>query len=173
MSASRIIGAVFGANTGLMQMALDGLTDEDLMKRPSDQTNPIGWLVWHNARVEDGVVSGLMDEPQIWISDGWHEKFGMEAEPQNAGVGHTLDQVTTLKPKLETLKGYGEAVRSRTLAYLPKLDSADLEEEVPTILGDKRKLGDYLGGFLLDHLHHSGHIGYLRGYISGFGWFPM
>ena len=29
MSASRIIGAVFGANTGLMQMALDGLTDED------------------------------------------------------------------------------------------------------------------------------------------------
>jgi hypothetical protein len=56
---------------------------------------------------------------------------------------------------------------------LPSLDSADLEEEAPTILGDNRKLADYLAGFLLDHFHHSGHIGYLRGYISGVGWFPM
>jgi hypothetical protein len=103
MSASRILGAVFGANTGVMRMALDGLTDEDLTKRPSDQTNPIGWLLWHNARVEDGVISSLMDEPQVWISGGWHAKFGMEAEPQNMGVGHTPDQVAALKPTLETL----------------------------------------------------------------------
>jgi len=44
MSPSRFIGAAFGACDGIMAMAMDGLTDEDLMKRLSDQANTIGWL---------------------------------------------------------------------------------------------------------------------------------
>lgn len=44
MSPSRFIGAAFGACDRIMAMAMDGLTDEDLMKRLSDQANTIGWL---------------------------------------------------------------------------------------------------------------------------------
>ena len=63
MSPSRFIGAAFGACDGIMAMAMDGLTDEDLMKRLSDQANTIGWLRWHSMRVEEASISGLMHEP--------------------------------------------------------------------------------------------------------------
>lgn len=104
---------------------------------------------------------------------GLHEKFEMDADPANAGVGRSLDQVMALKPTLENLNGYAEAVRKRTVAYLPSLDSVDLKAEDPTPLGDNQKLGGYLGGFLLDHLSHSGQLGYIRGCSTGFGWFPI
>ena len=34
------------------------------------------------------------------------------------------------------------------------------------------KGGDFLGILLLDQFHHSGRIAYLRGYLTGKGWFP-
>ncbi|MFQ5693403.1 MAG: DinB family protein [Nitrospinota bacterium] len=173
MSIVRIMEAALNADAGLMKAALEGLTDEDLLKRPSEQTNPIGWLLWHHTRVEDAVISGLAGGSQVWVEGGWHAKFGLEADPRDAGTGHSLDRVKALKPAIDALKGYAAAVREKTLAYLKRLKPADLDADVPTVLGDTRKLGDYLGGFLVDYLHHSGQVFYVRGYISGFGWFPM
>ena len=173
MSIGGIVEYSLTTNAGLIQMALDGLKDEDLMKRPNDQTNPIGWLLWHQTRVEDAVVSGLTGESQVWAEGEWTAKFGMEVDPKNTGTGHSLEQVMALKPTMEGLRGYAAAVREKTFAYLKGLRPADLDAEVPTILGDTKRLGDYLGGFLADHLHHSGQVCYLRGYLTGFGWFPM
>ena len=34
-------------NDSIVQMALEGLTDEDLLKQPHPDCNPIGWLLWH------------------------------------------------------------------------------------------------------------------------------
>jgi hypothetical protein len=31
---------------------------------------------------------------------------------------------------------------------------------------------DFLGILLIDQFHHSGQIAYLRGYLTGKGWFP-
>lgn len=105
---------------------------------------------------------------------GLHEKFEMDADPANAGVGRSLDHVMALKSTLENLNRYAEAVRKRMVAYLPSLDSVDLKAEDPTPLDDNQKLGGYLWGFLLDHLSHSsGQLGYIRGYSTGFGWFPI
>ncbi|MFQ5912545.1 MAG: DinB family protein [Nitrospinota bacterium] len=173
MNPTEIIEHALTSNAGVTQMALEGLTDEDLTKRPNDQTNPIGWLLWHQTRVEDAVICGLTGDSQVWIEGKWNAKFGIDADPKNTGTGHSLEQVMALKPTLESLKGYAAAVRGKTSAYLKGLKPADLDAEVPTILGDTRRLGDYLGGFTLDYLHHSGQVCYLRGYLTGFGWFPM
>jgi predicted dithiol-disulfide oxidoreductase (DUF899 family)/uncharacterized damage-inducible protein DinB len=160
------------ANSGIIQQALEGLTDADLAAQPNDQSNSIGWLLWHQARVEDALISGLTGKPQAWVEGKWHERFGMDADPSNIGTGHNLEQVAGVKPTLKDLKGYSEAVRPNTLAYLGGLNPADLDQEVDTILGDKRRLGDYVGGFFLDTLHHGGQVCYLRGYFKGWGWFP-
>jgi hypothetical protein len=57
--------------------ALQGLSDADLLKRPSDQCNPIGWLLWHQTRTEDAILSLIGSLLQAWVADKWHEKFGM------------------------------------------------------------------------------------------------
>ena len=64
--------------------ALNGLSDADLAKRPSDQCNSIGWTLWHATRVEDGIIGNISGKPQVWIDGGWHQKFGMPADPTPA-----------------------------------------------------------------------------------------
>jgi uncharacterized damage-inducible protein DinB len=133
--------------------ALQGLPDADLLKRPSDQCNPLGWLLWH----------------QTWVVDNWHEKFGMPADPQDIGAGYSLDQVMALQPTIAALQGYAAAVREKTLALLKTLTPADLERDFPHPAGGTRKGGDFLGILLIDQFHHSGQIAYLRGYLTGKG----
>jgi hypothetical protein len=153
--------------------ALQGLSDADLLKRPSDQCNPIGWLLWHQTRVEDAILSHISGLPQAWVAGTWHAQFGMPAEPHDAGVGHSLEQVMAFQLTMAALQGYAAAVREKTLTVLPTLTPADLERELPFPAGGTRKVGDFLGILLIDQFHHSGQIAYVRGYVTGKGWFPM
>jgi hypothetical protein len=70
------------------------------------------------------------------------------------------------------LQGYAAAVREKTLAILQSLSAADLDRELPGPGGGTRKVGDMLGSVMIDHFQHSGQIAYLRGYLTGKGWFP-
>jgi uncharacterized damage-inducible protein DinB len=173
MDLQTVIANALTLNTeNFVKPALNGLSDADLTKCPNDQCNPIGWLLWHQTRVEDGILSNISGRPQAWIEGGWHEKFGLPAEPGDLGIGHSMQQVSAFKSTIDVLQGYAAAVREKTLAVLKTLKPADLERELPAPGGGTRKVGDFLGILMIDHLHHSGQIAYLRGYLSGKGWFP-
>lgn len=153
--------------------ALNGLSDAALAQRPSDQCNPIGWTLWHATRVEDGIIANISGKPQTWIADGWHQKFGMDANPAQSGIGDSLETVAAFQCSVANLQGYAEAVREKTLACLNALTPADLDRDLaPPGGGDPRKVGAWLAVILLDHLHHSGQVCYIRGYLTGKGWFP-
>ena len=152
--------------------ALQGLSDADLLKRPSDQCNPMGWLLWHQTRTEDAILSLIGGRPQTWVADNWHEKFGMPADPHDIGAGYSLEQVMALQPTIAALQGYAAAVREKTLTVLKTLTPADLERDYPHPAGGTRTGGDFLGILLIDQFHHSGQIAYVRGYLTGKGWFP-
>ena len=169
MNTPEVVAGALNINSGFIDMALEGLTDADIAKQPNDQCNPIGWTLWHQYRVEDRIISNISGRAQSWIEGGWHDKFGLPADPNQVGAGDSLDQVKALKATIANLKGYGAAVREKTLAVLPTLTAADLDRELP---GDTRKAGDYLGILMLDHFHHSGQVCYIRGFLSGKGWFP-
>ncbi|HSX82741.1 MAG TPA: DinB family protein, partial [Candidatus Saccharimonadia bacterium] len=125
--------------------ALNGLSDADLAKRPSDQCNSIGWTLWHATRVEDGIIGNISGKPQVWIEGGWHQKFDMPADPTKSGVGDSLEQVAAFKPTVTNLQGYAEAVREKTLACLNTLTPADLDRDLPPPGGgDPRKVGAWL-----------------------------
>jgi hypothetical protein len=47
--------------------ALQGLSDADLLKRPSEQCNPIGWLLCSNSKFGDQPVSGFGFNSRPWI----------------------------------------------------------------------------------------------------------
>ena len=86
---------------------LDGLTDDDLRVRPNDHCLSMGWLLWHQYRVEDTLISAIDGHEQTWLNDGWHAHFGLSADPTQTGQGDTLEQVMALHPSIKALKGYG------------------------------------------------------------------
>ena len=173
MDVQTVVANALGANQSVfIDKALGGLTDADLATCPIAGTNPIGWTLWHQYRVEDGLLSNIGNKSQTWVEDGWHAKFGMEANPGQMGIGDTAEQVAAFKPSVENLKGYGAAVRAKTLEVLNSLTAEDLDREIPGPGGQPRKVGDMLGILMLDHFHHSGQVCYLRGCITQ-GWAPM
>src|SRR5215510_9178578 len=112
MDLQTVVANVLTANTNtFVKPALQGLSDADLLKSPSDQCNPIGWLLWHQTRVEDAILSNVGGRPQAWIEGKWHEQFGMPAEPGSVGAGDSLEQVAAFKPTIANLLGYVDAVR--------------------------------------------------------------
>ncbi len=166
-----VVANALGVNASFIQMALDGLSDADLCQQPNDQCNPIGWTLWHQTRVEDAILSNVGGKPQAWVDGGWHEKFGMAADLGLMGRGDSMEQVAAFQPTMEALKGYMAAVRENTLETLKGLSPEDLERELPAPDGGTRKGGDFLGILMLDNFHHSGQVCYLRGYLTGKGWF--
>lgn len=172
MDLQTVVTNALTVNSSFIDQALNGLSDDDLLKRPNDQCNPIGWLLWHQTRVEDAITSNVGNRPQVWVDGGWHDKFGMQADPGNIGLGHSLEQVMALKPTIEALQGYMAAVREKTLDVLTSLSADDLDRELPAPGGGTRKVGDFLGILMLDNFHHSGQVCYVRGYLTGKGWFP-
>ena len=56
--------------------ATDNLTQEELSQRPSDQAAPVGWLVWHMARIEDQVVRGYV---RVAIQEHRHSEVPLGA----------------------------------------------------------------------------------------------
>ena len=166
-----ILASALQLNAGLLKTALDGLSDDDLTRRPSEQCNPIGWTLWHQYRYEDGVISRITGEPEVWAAGSWHDTFGLPAGDDRLGMGDSLDKVGSFRPTLENLQAYGGAVREKTLACLQSITPEELERELEAPGGATRTAGASLGVLLLDHFHHSGQVCYLRGFITGKGWF--
>src|SRR6185295_8508811 len=89
----------FGRIDEEFQRTLDGLTAQQLVFRPGEQANSIGWLAWHLTRVEDDHVSDLAGQPQAWVSDGWHARFGKPASTADTGFGDSAEDVGAFAPE--------------------------------------------------------------------------
>ena len=63
----------------------------DLHERPSGTGNPIAWLLWHTARVQDDHVAGVAGGAQAW--DGWVPLRAALRDTGDIGYGHTSDEV--------------------------------------------------------------------------------
>src|SRR5262249_16694129 len=126
MDLQTMVANVLTLNTDtFVHPALQGLSDADLVKRPSDQCNPMGWLLWHQTRVKAVILSHTSGLPQAWVAGPWHEQFGMPAEPHDVGAEYSLEQVMALQSTSAALQGYAAAVRKKTLTVLPTLTPAD------------------------------------------------
>src|SRR3954454_7528315 len=89
---------LYGRIAGRVRSAVDGLDAEQLAWAPRTGANSIGWLVWHLTRVQDHHVSQLLDEQQLYVRDGWAEKFGRAADPEDTGYGHSAAEVASVQP---------------------------------------------------------------------------
>ena len=159
-------------NWDMVSSAVDGVDDSTLASMPNDQSNPMNWLVWHMTRVADRFInSRFQDTGQVWTTGGWHEKFGMDADAEEFGMGWSAQKVADWPaPSREVLMGYYNAVNDAARDYISGLDAAGLERQVPAPGGTTMSVGEALGILVWDNIVHGGQIAYLRGYFEGLGW---
>jgi hypothetical protein len=115
----------------------------------------------------------LFGEDQLWVSGKWHLKFDRPPDQKDTGYGHTPAQAAAFKaPAIKVLLDYARAVHERTLLYIStRLTENDLEREVvsPT-LGTTNTVEQRILSTIND-FQHIGQAGYVRGLLSGIGWY--
>ena len=161
-------------NWDMVSTAVDGVDDDTLKQMPNDVSNSMAWLVWHMTRVEDRFIhTRFQDAGQLWKEGGWHEKFGMDDNPDEFGMGWSTQQVAEWScPSREVLMGYYDAVNAAARSYIQGLDGEGLQRRVPAPgpAGSTMSVADALGILVWDNVVHGGQIAYIRGYFGGSGW---
>jgi hypothetical protein len=147
--------------------AVEGLDAEQLSRRIDPAANSIAWLVWHLTRVQDDHVADAAGLEQIWLADGWVERFGLPLDAKAIGYGHTLEEVSAVRvedPKL--LLDYHDAVHRQCVDYLRGLQDADYDRIVDRSWDPAVSLGVRLVSVIADTMMHVGQAQYVRGVVE-------
>lgn len=154
----------FGRITELYVDVADGLDEEALNKRPQGTGNPVGWLLWHLARVQDHHIAGLAGERQVW--ETFQDRFGLPNDTDDIGYGHASEQVAAIRitdPHL--LVSYHREVALATARYLETVDEKELEREVDPHWDPPVTAGVRLVSIQGDCLQHLGQAAYVKGLL--------
>lgn len=155
-----------GLERGLKRV-LDGLTQEEIMWRPSCGSNSIGLILFHTARSEDSFIHArLKAEPELWVTGRWYKKLNM-AENE-AGAHYTIEQVNAFRPpKLAGLMEYYAAVHDQTMGYLNTLTAASFDKTIDMPRRGETKVAAVFSIIVSHTSQHIGEISYLRGLQRG------
>ena len=165
MDVRGVLTEAFGRVTELYDDVADGLDEDAMAHRPGGTGNPIGWLLWHLARVQDDHVAALADQPQVW--EQWQERFGLPNGTDDIGYGHTSEQVDAVRiTDPELLTGYHREVTLATARYLGTVDERELEREVDQRWDPPVTAGVRLISIVGDCLQHLGQAAYVKGLLA-------
>lgn len=165
----KTLNNAYGEYLAEVKKAVDGVSKAELYSQPNPDSNNMGWIVWHMARVEDYWINGTLAEgEQVWNSEGWDEKFGMD--PENRGAGQTIEEVMSM-PQIEAaeLLAYFDAVRAQSSKVIDNADDALLAKDI-----EHPRFGKITGGWIVSHIiveesQHTGQVALIRGMMRGFG----
>jgi hypothetical protein len=168
MDVAELFLEIYGRIPPLAHHVVDGVDLELLLRRPTDDANPIAWLVWHSARVQDHHMAELLDTRQLWVDGDWARRFGLAPDPNNMGYGHSAADVAAVRPEdPAVLLEYLDAVDARTRAFLAQLTPAALDRIVDRRWDPPVTLGVRLVSIADDSLQHLGQAAYLLGLLRG------
>ena len=167
MDVGEVFEDLFGRVDEYVHAVVDGLTPAQLATAPAPGANPIGWLVWHLTRVQDGYITAFLGGEEVWTSGPWPERFGLDRDPHNTGYGHTPERRggprrRCRRPRRLLRRGPGSH------DAVPRDDRPDRARR------DRRPrwdppvtLGVRLVSIADDCLQHAGQAAYVRGWILG------
>jgi len=167
MDAKDILTDAFGRLPGLVHRAVRGLTPEQLRWAPAPGANSIGWLIWHLTRVQDDHLADAFGTEQVWIDDGWHERFALPLEPEDTGYGRGPDQVASVRASGALLAGYHAAVFERTTELLAGITPERLDEVIDERWTPPVTRGVRLVSVIDDDAKHLGQAEFARGLLPG------
>jgi len=163
MRSIEIIRDSLGRVHELVPAVLDGLDADDLTWRPDEGSNPIGWLVWHLCRAEDGSLARLGGTEQVWLAGGWQQRFGLPYERTAGGFGQSSDQVAQFDVPADLLAGYAAAVADQTGRVLDGLTDDDLDRVIDTRWDPPVTVGVRIVSIMVETAQHIGQAAYLKG----------
>ncbi|MFZ0903503.1 MAG: mycothiol transferase [Mycobacterium sp.] len=145
----------------------DGLTDEQASYQPSPNANSIAWLIWHSARVQDIQLAPIAGIEQVWLSDGWVDRFALDLPRDDTGYGHSPEDVAKVQASADLLAGYYHAVHKVTLEFVAGVTAEDLARIVdrnwdPPVTASARVVS-----IIDDCAQHLGQAAYVLGMLSG------
>ena len=166
MASSSVLVDAFQRIRDGVYPAVNDLSVEQLAFRPDGGSNSIGWLVWHLTRIQDDHVAEVRGAGQAWTEGGWYERFALPLDPSDTGYGHGPEDVAKVTADAALLLGYFEDVHEHTVAYLPTLSDADIEQVIDGSLDPPVTVGIQLVGVIADDLQHVGQAAYVRGLVQ-------
>src|SRR4051794_34201458 len=165
-SSADLLLDAFNRIRSLVARTVDGLTEAQLTHRVTDDANSIAWLVWHLTRIQDDHVADAAGAEQVWTADGWAERFALPFDAGATGYGHSSDDVAAVRASADALRGYHDAVHTRTVEYVAKLSDADLDRIVDESWDPPVTLGVRLVSVIGDDLQHVGQAAFARGIVT-------
>ena len=141
----------------------DGLTDEVADYRATPGANSIAWLIWHSARVQDIQLADVAGVEQVWLRDGWVDRFGLDLPRNDTGYGHGPEQVAKVRAPAQLLSAYYHAVHKLTLSYIAGVTAAELKRVVDTNWDPPVTASARLVSIIDDCAQHLGQAAYVRG----------
>ncbi|MDF9279588.1 DUF664 domain-containing protein [Arthrobacter sp. EH-1B-1] len=176
MSGSDVLGEAFGRIPDAVSRAVDGLDAGQLAYRPTlgdssgSPGNSVAWLIWHLTRVQDNHLADAADRDELWLADGWAEKFGLNLPREDTGYGHTSDDVDKVRvDSAELLVEYHRAVHVRSMKFVEGLSETDLDRIIDTSWDPPVTLRVRLVSVIEDCLQHAGQAAFLRGLLAQTG----
>jgi uncharacterized damage-inducible protein DinB len=167
MTSADLLVDGFGRIREVVHDVVEGLTPERLVFRADPRANSIAWLVWHLTRIQDDHVADAARTEQVWIEDGWVERFGLPFDELDTGYGHRSDEVAAVQVRsADLLVGYHDAVHERTIEFVQGLGDADLDRIVDRSWDPPVTLGVRLVSVICDDLQHAGQAAFVRGLVS-------
>ena len=114
------------------------LSPKQLAWAPSDESNSVGFLLFHTIRTEDSYGHVRLGPlPQVWERDSWDIRWKIPKAPPNASIGWTTGNSWGVKelaafnvPPLHELLAYSQSVRESIDNLIRTVDPAKLDMSV-------------------------------------------
>ncbi len=149
------------------RQVLKDVPTDVLNRMPDDKHSSIAWLVWHAGRQMDAQLARLSGGSQVWIADGWADRFGLRRPDTDMGFGDGPADIATVRvedPSL--LSGYLEAAVDALVTYVQGLSDTDLDDVIGHFAGDPVTRGVRIVSMVDDAVAHVAQAAYLRGLLT-------
>lgn len=129
-AAQNLLIDAFGRIAEQVAKVTDGLRDDEAIWRPDPDANPVAWLLWHLARVQDDHIAGLAAVEQAWTAQKWFDRFDLPFDAGATGYAADPQDVGRVQATAADLAGYHADVHALTSAYLGGLTTDELDRVV-------------------------------------------
>ena len=143
----------YGVSTSLFEMALEGLSKEELLKSVGDGSNPMIWMVGHLASTRSSLLNLLGRKQEV----SWAGRFGRGTTISDAGE----------YPPLEQMLAVWKDTTTALMARFEEISDQELSAESPRNFPVPDKTIRGAISFMAYHeAYHVGQMAYLRKWLG-------
>ena len=143
----------YGVSRSLFEMALEGLSKEELLKSVGDGSNPMIWMVGHLASTRSSLLNLLGRKQEV----SWAGRFGRGTTISDAGE----------YPPLEQMLAVWKDTTTALMARFEEISDQELSAESPRNFPVPDKTIRGAISFMAYHeAYHVGQMAYLRKWLG-------